>query len=201
MKKFSLLILLSIMSLVKIQAQENLQFGIKGGANLYRLNFKEFGTDSRTDFHLGLLAEIPLSKEFAFQPEIVYSSQGARSSDVPSFDGRVYYDFELDYIQVPLTFKYYLIKNLALETGPSFNFMVKEQITGTYVDLPMTEISSDSAKFFEFGSVLGLSYKLPGNFFLSTRFTYGLTNAFNGKRFSTNSVTNNGFQIGTGYIF
>jgi hypothetical protein len=75
-------------------AQNHVEFGIKGGVNLASLNFdnnEDF--NSRTSFHLGGLAHIHLSKQFAFQPELMYSSQGA--------DHQVG-DIKLSYINVPL---------------------------------------------------------------------------------------------------
>ena len=202
MKKLILIIFLSITSIGKAQSQENFLFGIKGGVNFSHLNFKEFDSDSRTGFHVGILAEIPLTQKFAVQPEILYSSQGAESFDGPSFDGPVLHEFDLDYIQVPITIKYYFLRNLALEAGPSFNFLVKEQITATYFYMPMTGTSSNKyGRFFEFGSLLGLSYNLPGNFLLNTRFIFGITDAFNGEGFSSSSVHNYGYQLGIGYIF
>ena len=51
------------------------------------------------------------------QGDVLYSQQGAE------FDlGKV----DLDYVNVPIVFKYYLVKRLNLHVGPQFGFLVSD---------------------------------------------------------------------------
>ena len=163
MKKLILIISLFITTGTNLQAQESVLFGIKGGANFTKMNSEEFADNSnRIGFHLGILAEIPLENKFSIQPEILYSTQGTRA-EVVMFGGNSTVSFNLDYIQVPLVIKWYLTQSLALEAGPSFNFLVNNELGSQRVQplesVPMFGIESDFGRKFEFGGVLGASYK------------------------------------------
>jgi opacity protein-like surface antigen len=172
-----------------IKAQEFVYFGAKGGINLTDLSSDNFAkTSFRTGFHLGLLAEVPLSNKISIQPEVLYSTQGTEA-DVITFEGNLNIDYNLDYFQVPVLAKIYLTESLSIEAGPSFNFLLKEEIGGR-----KTEYGSS----FEFGGALGVSYAISDGFFVTTRYFYGFTNALDA--YST-TFNNSGFQLGIGFMF
>jgi hypothetical protein len=53
--------------------------GIKGGVNFSTLNRDlDDNAKTRTSLHLGLFAHIHLSDDFALQPELLFSGQGAK---------------------------------------------------------------------------------------------------------------------------
>ncbi len=55
---------------------QNAHFGLKGGVNFSRFTYKDNdATDFRTGFHAGLLTHIHINKQFAIQPELLYSTQ------------------------------------------------------------------------------------------------------------------------------
>ncbi|HLS12512.1 MAG TPA: porin family protein [Flavobacteriaceae bacterium] len=190
MKKLILIISVFIFTISTIQAQKNVTFGAKAGINLSNLSSDNFtSTKMRTGFHLGLLAEIPLSNIFSIQPELLYSTQGTKASQITLGGDPVKTDYKLDYIQVPILAKVYLTESLSLEAGPSFNFLIKEEID---------ERKTDFGSNFEFAGTLGASYMIKGGFFVNARYFYGFTNALN--TFTT-TYNNSGFQIGVGFIF
>ena len=77
MKKFSLLAI-GITSAIFSFAQNPGRFGIKAGLNVANLKVENFdNTDSRLGFHAGLLAHLHLARQWALQPEVVYSAEGA----------------------------------------------------------------------------------------------------------------------------
>ncbi|MCG9972032.1 porin family protein [Christiangramia crocea] len=197
MKKTFLLVAIAIFGLsASTNAQEYWNFGIKGGANFTNMSSDGFeDNNSRTGFHLGLLAEIPVSDRFSIQPEALYSTQGFEVETSNYTD-----EYKLDYIQVPLIAKIYLIDGLAVEAGPSFNFLVNEEYE---YESGLLDIENDSelASSFEFGGALGLSYKFNNGFFLSGRYTKGFTNVYDSDDFDDDAIKNNGFQVGLGLQF
>ncbi|APG59381.1 porin family protein [Christiangramia salexigens] len=197
MKKTILLVAIAIIGFgASSNAQEYWNFGVKGGANLTNMTSDGFENNkSRTGFHLGVLAEIPVSDKFSVQPEVLYSTQGTEDEGSNFKD-----EYRLDYIQVPVIAKIYLVDGLALEAGPSFNFLVNEEYNfeSNFVDL--TD-KSEYASTFEFGGALGLSYKFNNGFFLSGRYTQGFTDAFDSDSFDDDAIKNNGFQLGVGVQF
>ncbi len=197
MKKTILLVTIAILGFgVSSSAQEYVNFGVKGGVNFTNMTSDGFeDNNSRTGFHLGLLAEIPLSDRFSLQPEVLYSTQGTED------EGSNYTDeYKLDYIQLPVMAKFYLVDGLALEAGPSFNFLVNEEYD-IESGLFSLESDPDIASTFEFAGAIGVSYKFNNGFFLNGRYMQGFTDVFDSDNFDDDAINNNGFQLGVGFQF
>ncbi|MFD2519000.1 porin family protein [Salinimicrobium flavum] len=201
MKKILLIIALTVVSGMGMQAQE-VSFGVKGG-----LNFANFSgddadlleTETRTGFHLGMLAEIMFSEKFGIQPEVLYSSQGAKSDfdmDDEFFGSLSIDEFKLDYISVPVLIKYYFIEGLSLEIGPQFSFMVNSEADGSIDGASGTVDLDDETESFDFGGALGLGYELPMGLMFQARYVMGFTDVYTDTDFR-NSI----FQISVGYKF
>jgi hypothetical protein len=78
MKIYLSLALAAILIAGSISAQ-HVNIGIKGGLNVYNIKNESNGYyDPKTGFNLGLLGHIHLAKQWAFQPELLYSGQGAK---------------------------------------------------------------------------------------------------------------------------
>lgn len=200
MKKSIILAMIAMLGFTGMQAQEFIIFGAKGGVNFTNMTSDSFDEkNSRTGFHLGLLAEIPVTSRFSFQPEVLYSTQGTETTGTvgnATWTG----DFRADYIQVPVMAKFYIIDGLALEVGPSFNFLVEEDVTITGAPGSITS-GTDVLRDFEFGGALGLSLRFARTFFASARYTQGFSDAFESSEWQGDSVYNNGFQLGIGLQF
>lgn len=212
MKKALLIISLSILTLTAVQSQEKIQFGVKGGVNFAHMT-SDFLYDKvdKTGFHIGGLAEIPFGNKFSLQPEILYSTHGAKGKVTMLYvpypgapaPAPYYKEYKLNYIQVPILAKIYLFKNFSFEAGPSFNFLTRDKEISTHTDSSDNYSSSSSsgfAKNFEFSGVFGVSYKVKGGIFGSARYVNGFTAAIDrGSYFE--DVKNNGFQLGAGFMF
>ena len=200
MKKSLLFIAMMLLSTTFITAQEFVRFGAKGGLNFTNMNSDVFEeNNSRTGFHLGLLAEVPFGERFSLQPEVLYSTQGTEAeTNIAGVNASG--EYKLDYIQVPVLAKIYLFRGLSLEAGPSFNFLVQEEVTGG-IDGESTVAETDLGSGFEFGGAVGLSLNIARSFFISGRYTQGFTDAFNSDNWDEDAVNNNGFQLGVGFMF
>ncbi|MCP9200750.1 PorT family protein [Gramella sp. GC03-9] len=201
MKKTVLLVAIAILGFsLNTQAQEYWNFGVKGGVNFTNMTSDGFeDNNSRTGFHIGLLAEIPVSDRFSIQPEALYSTQGTEATRV-FFGDRITGEYQLDYIQVPLIAKFYIIDGLALEAGPSFNFLVEEEYDFESNSINL-ETDSELADTFEFGGAFGASYKFNNGFFVNGRYVQGFTDVFDSDSFDDDAIKNNGFQLGVGFQF
>ena len=178
---------------------EAFSFGVKGGVNFATLSGDdEFDSpDSRTSFHVGLVAEMPISEMFSIQAEALYSGQGAQF-DFDGSDGDKA-EFQLDYINVPVLAKIYVTKGLSFEVGPQFSFLVNEEIdlnpnsNDGDLDLEDTDFEAES---FDFGVAGGLTFQTEMGIFATGRYTYGLTEIY-----KDSDIRNSVFQIGIGYKF
>lgn len=197
MKKISLLILLISTSYV-LFAQAGADFGIKGGLNIANQDIKVPGDanstvqrQSRLGLNAGLLAHIHVTPEIAIQPEVVYSSQGAKYT---VSDGE--HQLQLDYINVPVQFQLMFNNGFRIQTGPQVGFLIntKDKLgnveTGyfTSADFKKTDVA------WTFGG----GYLTNSGLGIDARYNLGLTNINN---FGNNTIKNNVAQIGLFYMF
>ena len=188
MKKLILCAVALISGLTLAQAQSDskaVQLGVKGGLNSSTISGDDIGElKSRTSFNAGLVAEIPISERVSFQPEVFYSGQGfdIQENDQDNiFDTDDNVEYQLDYIQVPLLLKVYLVEGLSVEAGPQFGFKIHEEIDfepnndGGDIEI---DSNDSNVKDLDTGIALGTAYKFDNGFFLSGRYTFGLTNIF-----------------------
>lgn len=184
MKKYVLLVATTLIFGTSTMIAQDVKLGAKAGVNFAKLSGEAVeDADGRTGFHVGFLAEIPLSERFAIQPELVYSQQGLQSKE--TFDGT---EFEtkvkLDYLNVPVMAKFYLIDGLSIEAGPQFGFNINAkqelEVTGgdTDGDFEITgeDDIKDEVSGFDLGIGGGLAYQLDNGLFFQGRYIYGLSN-------------------------
>jgi hypothetical protein len=171
-------------------------YGVKGGVNFATVTGDDFESpDSRTSFHVGALAEFPMADIFSIQVEALYSGQGFKY-DYESFLGEnEEVEYQLDYINVPVLAKVYVLSGLSLEVGPQFSFKVNEEIDGDPTD-DEGDTDLDEAKDFEFGIAAGLTFETQMGLFASGRYNMGVTDIF-----ENSDAKNSVFQIGVGYKF
>lgn len=195
MKKSIVLIAMLLLGTVYTTAQEYVMFGIKGGVNFSSVTgdaFSDFEDESaRTAFHLGLLAEIPISDRFSLQPEVLYSAQGY---DVVRIEDGQDVERRFDYISVPVLAKLYLIDGFALEAGPQFSYLVENELGRGDDDI---ELSDDYLNKFDFSVGLGASWKLS-NFFVYGRYNVGLTEIYD---IEGADAKHGVIQLGVGLLF
>ncbi|MGO3183747.1 MAG: porin family protein [Aequorivita sp.] len=216
MKKLLLFAAVAVFSFSTVQSQE-LRLGAKAG-----VNFASIGGDGAdeldglTSFHIGALAEIPINEKFSVQPELLYSSQGAKAEFSETYMGQTIsfkYKRKLDYINVPIMAKYYVIEGLSIEAGPQFGILVSakgESETEGGVVGPHSENVDikDSHNTLDIGFGLGATYRLNNGIFFSARYVLGITNMikdqdsdFGDEEFEKFKQHNNVIQLSLGYSF
>lgn len=172
-----------------LQAQStNAFYGVKAGYNASSIGGDVNDAKSLSGFHAGFLVEFALSDQFAIQPEVLYSTQGAQ------YDGGR--KSQIDYVNVPVLAKYYFLEGFAVEAGPQIGFLIKseDKLDGTTIDYK--EVTKD----IDFSLPVGLSYRFPINVFLSARYIFGLSN-FNDLEHSSYKMNHQVFQASLGYRF
>lgn len=205
MKKLIVLAILFVSGTGALLAQGSPTFGIKGGVNFS--SFSGDGYDAfddpegRTSFHIGGLVEIPLSERFSIQPEVMYSGQGF---DLISRDNADDTEVQLDYINVPVMAKVYLIEGLYAEAGPQIGFNVKSEIDSDPDDVGSgdTDINDEIFNDVDFGLGVGAGYKFNNGLYGGARYTFGLSDVFNNEDIAGDFDAKNAvFAISIGYMF
>lgn len=195
MKKIILIVTALVFSTSFAAAQEFVYFGVKGGVNFSTFSgdgFSDFHDESaRTAYHLGLLAEIPVTERFSVQPEVLYSAQGF---DIVRREDAADVEHQLDYITIPVLAKFYVTHGFSLEAGPQIGFVVNEEISDGNNEI---EFYSDNRNEMELSLGLGAGYKF-NNFFLYGRYNPGLTDIYDQEGVD---VKNSVLQAGVGILF
>lgn len=197
MKKVLLFLVLGMFGMASVNSQ--IKFGAKAGVNFADITGKNVDSfDGRTSFHFGAVAEIEISEKFSFQPELIYSSQGSDYSEDfegQSFEGTV----KVDYLNIPLMAKYYIMEGLSIEGGPQIGFLLsaKDEYDDGEDDL------KDFLKSTDFGINFGLGYKLDNGLFFSARYNLGLSDNLDNSEFESEGAEykNSVIQLSVGYFF
>jgi hypothetical protein len=165
--------------------------GVKGGLDLAKFYGveKENGYDPyknqvlKPGITVGTALEMKLAKMFAIQPELLFSSKGAKSKD-----GSNYYISTLNYLEIPVLLKFLIPAGIVtpqLFAGPSLAVKLGK-VNGEYKNggdvVKMTDEErkegDKSIRKVDFGIALGGGIGIkagPGNVIFDARYTLGLT--------------------------
>jgi hypothetical protein len=148
--------------------------GVKGGLNMYNIhNENNTSYDQRTGYYFGLLGHIHRNNQWAFQPELVYSAQGAKNHN-------------LGYINVPVLLQYMFDNGFRIQAGPQVGFLVSSDNDNDYNPI-------------DFALSVGVSYVVPSTGFgIDLRYNHGLSDI---NKSSDVKSTNRGIQLGLFYLF
>lgn len=186
MKKIMLTAIFAVIMVVSVNAQT--KFGAKAGLNVANLSGDVSDNKSLIGFHIGFFAEIELAESFIFQPELLFSTQGAKYDDSEfGFSA----DFNLNYINLPLMFKYAVAEGFYLEAGPQVGFLVSAEVLDQDV--------KDEMESIDFGANFGFSYDFTEDLFAGARYNVGLSNI--GKDSGDDKVKNSVLSFSLGYRF
>ena len=152
----------------------------------------DFNNTSDTKARVGVVVgpelEYFLTNRFSLGAGFLYSQQGAEQKDADV-------SYDLDYINMPITANFYIVKGLAVRAGlqPGFNVSSKISAKDVKVDI------SDPVKSFDLALPIGLSYEYR-HFVIDARYTFGLTEVFNKDKVDLDSK-NLTFQLSLAYKF
>lgn len=72
------------------------------------------------------MVEIPLAKNFSIQPELLYAQQGTKISFSDEVTNSHYKStIDLNYLNIPVMLKYYVLKVLSVQAGPQIGIPLK----------------------------------------------------------------------------
>ncbi len=178
MKKF--LFLMVVLMGITISSNAQTKFGVKAALNISNFSGDDFDDlDSRTAPAFGVFAQIGINDKLTFQPELLYSMQGAKSSYSES--GYESEDkIKVDYLQIPLLMKYYVIEGLSINAGPQIGFLLSAKDDWEYNYGGESEEGEEDIKDYfksmDLALALGLGYELESGLGFDFRYNLGLSN-------------------------
>ena len=185
MKKLCIVAILAIFSVTSMKAQEA-KFGAKAGVNFSNFTGDIDMNKALTGFHIGAFVELELSEAITLQPELLFSTQGTKFEE-----SGVSVDFDANYINLPVMFKYGVAEGLNLEAGPQIGFLISAEIAD--------EDLKDEMESIDFGMNVGASYDFSEQLFAQARYNIGLTNVI--KDSGDEKIQNSVISVSLGYRF
>jgi len=189
MKKILFITALSL-SATLIKAQTRTDWGVKGGLNISNLRYENVtNPDAKVSGYLGVLAHIHLTRQFAIQPELLFSGQGAKET-VAGTD----YTLALNYFNLPVLGQIMVGNGWRIETGPQAGVLASAKVKsgGNSSDI------KDIYKTFDFSWVFGVGYLTRSGFGVDARYNLGISN-INDQ--SSAGINNRVFAAGIFYQF
>lgn len=162
----TLLVAALLFSTLVTRAQVTL--GAKGGLNVSNLSGIEdipgFKSKALVGFHLGGYVAFNVGRNFAVQPELLYSTQGSKIEVLGQDE-----DLKLNYLNIPIMAKFTTNKGVYFEAGPQFGFKVNELDEDDWGDFDDDFNNSD------FSACFGLGYQpVTMPFGIGARYNIGL---------------------------
>lgn len=214
MKTLLLVMVGALIGVSQVHAQ-TMDIGAKAGVNFANIGGDtEFDFEGKTGYHAGIIAEILFSERFSLQPEFLYSAQGAKmevSGNELGIPYRLESNISIDYLDVPVLAKYYVIDGLSLELGPQVGFLLKGEqeydiSIGGDTETATEDIKND-LETFVFGLAAGVGYKINDGVVINARYILGLSNiqksdeSFDEENLKDISLKNYVLQFSLGYMF
>jgi len=203
MKKVLFIAVVVLLGLGNVNAQE-VKFGTKVGLNLSNFTGDLDDSDSKIGFNIGAFAEISLSDKFIFQPELLFSSQGAKFEESEN-DFSFEETLKFNYLNMPLMIKFAASDKFALEFGPQLGFLLsaKSKFEETFDGETFSEEVDikDSVKSIDFGLNFGASFDVSENIMIGARYNLGLSDITDGEDGEDFNVQNAVLSFSVGYRF
>jgi outer membrane protein OmpA-like peptidoglycan-associated protein len=154
------------------QGLEKSYFGAKIGANSSSIvsdeeKYAGLYVSNKLAFAGGLFYNYGITDQFSIQPEVLYSGMGANLAVNEAGDNDA--DFCLNYISVPVLFKYSPMWRLGLFVGPQFDFLIDSKLKDSSTDEEI-DVDVDS---FDFAGTAGLEFWITKNIGVYGRYSLG----------------------------
>ncbi|TAF52741.1 MAG: PorT family protein [Sphingobacteriia bacterium] len=123
-------LLFCVLGLLAFQSQAQVKFraGVKGGLNLNQIEGQAFENGADYSFHLGGFAEIDFLKKIGIQPEVLWNQTTTqRFTTLPNIYQTLPQNITLNYLSIPILFRYNWFSFLTLHAGPQFGVLLNKE--------------------------------------------------------------------------
>jgi hypothetical protein len=181
MKNKIIVLALSLFMFGVYSLQAQVSVGAKGGLNVSNLNgisdLDGFKSTALVGFHLGGYATFNLGRNFAIQPELLFSTQGSTVDVIGEEE-----NLKMNFINIPVMIKFLTNKGVYLEAGPQIGFRAGDVTWGD-------ENLNEDFKNSEFSACFGLGFQPTKSAFgVGARYNLGLGKVADLEDFDENTV-------------
>ena len=171
MKK--LLFTVVLFTFAKFTFAQTFSFGPKAGVNVSNYSGGDINSDAKLGYHLGGLLNFGFGEIFSIQPEVLFSTQGAKVENAGSKK-----DYKINYLNVPIMLKFRIASGFYIEAGPQAGLMLSESIPDQTIN--------NFAKNLDLSAGAGLGYQSDAGIGIGLRYMAGLSKVgdFSGREIS-----------------
>lgn len=192
MKRNAFVLSVVLMSAMLHTQAQGFHFGIKAGANLFKVAGQSFSQQFKFGYNVGVFSELNFTSNWGIQPELLFNQTNYRtgtqfSSIYP--DGVNDVQGKLSYLTIPVLLSFRPIPLLSLQAGPQFGILVNQ-------DQHLVDNGKDAFKKGDFSLVGGAQLNLA-SIKVGARYVVGLNN-INDLQNQT-SWKNQGWQVYAGF--
>jgi hypothetical protein len=160
MKKISLLVLLSMLSTAAFS--QSFSIGPKAGVNISNYTGSDVESEALVGFHLGGILNFGIGEVFSIQPEVLFSTQGAKIDN-----GNQKTEFKTSYVSVPVMLKFRSRGGFYFEFGPQASFKTGEDVPDQTID--------NFAKNLDLAGGVGVGYQAGFGLGIGARYIAGFS--------------------------
>jgi len=160
MKKLSMIALMLFVSTFSFS--QSFSFGPKAGINISNYTGGNIDSEALVGYHLGGMLNFGFGNVFSLQPEVLFSTQGAKVNNAGKKD-----DFKTSYVTVPVMLKFKTNGGFYFEAGPQVGFR-------TSSDIPDQTINN-FAKGLDLSVGAGIGYQSKIGLGIGARYVAGVS--------------------------
>lgn len=196
------------------KSSEGVKFGIRTGVNLANMGLSyenaSLSFNSRTGFHAGVIADIPVVESFYIQPGLYLSQKGFKYKGSAIFNDSKHDDANIEakplYLEVPVlaSFRFNVANNVQLlaNAGPYFAYGIGGKGTaGISGKSESEDFFSDGINRFDCGLSFGAGVQFARHYYLGFAYELGLTNIIDADIANDLKMKNRNWTISLGYNF
>ncbi len=120
-------LLLMLLALPAIMFSQQFDAGVKAGISASQVSGDGLGGYDKPGIYAGIFTSFDLSEKSRFVLEMNYIEKGSRRVAQPDKGLYKSYKLMLNYIEVPVTYQYFIHDKLSLEIGPSLGILIKRE--------------------------------------------------------------------------
>ncbi len=174
MKKVIIAVVLSAFATAGFS--QSFSFGPKAGVNVSNYTGSNFKSDALVGFHLGGLLNFGIGSVFSIQPEVLFSTQGAKIDNAGTKT-----DYKVSYVAVPVMLKLRSRGGFYIEAGPQASFRTGQNAGNQTID--------HFANNLDLSAAAGLGFQAGMGFGVGARYIAGISKVgdFNASQIPTMS--------------
>ncbi|MCE7043795.1 porin family protein [Dyadobacter sp. CY312] len=151
-----------LLSVSTFSFAQSFSFGPKAGVNVSNYSGGDINSDAKIGYHIGGLLNFGFGEIFSIQPEVLFSTQGAKVENAGTKT-----NYKINYLNIPVMVKFRIANGFYIEGGPQAGLRLSENIPDQTIN--------DFAKQLDLSAGAGLGYQSDAGFGVGLRYMAGLS--------------------------